>query len=313
MQVNILYILLFVFVACGPGSEAKYHTPEKDPVQTKINNREINDRTIFEGDTLNGKIKTIIENCCEEWCDGSDIIYTFNEYGLQVRRQGLGQDILKYYDGHKLKKSCICFADNGKEYRRNEYVYDGKGNLITQIHIILPNARSRFPDSTIRHFSYNSKNKLIEEREGGKAIKYQYDEFDDCIVEELFTRAIVLKRLEYKYINHRLEEKLSWEWFEGKRYFKRETYSYNPDGTLKCVIHNSSSTKELLKGNNAKTFYYYTYNDENRLVKIKEIENQYNKTITYSDFDKKGNWQVKTISENGRNSTTKRRFEYFHD
>lgn len=117
MKSRYLYLLLFVFVACGQKTKPKNNVIEKDTFQTKTNFREFEDKTIFEEDTLNGKIKTIIQNSYGEYRDGSDVIYTFDEYGLQVRRQGFGQDIFEYYEGNKVIKSSICFADNGKNIK----------------------------------------------------------------------------------------------------------------------------------------------------------------------------------------------------
>ena len=137
MKVKTLCLLLFVCVACGQKTKSKKNVPAKDTIQTKSNFRKFDDKTIFESDTLNGKVKTIIQNSYGEYRDASDVIYTFDECGLQVRRQGFGQDIFKYYKESKVIKSSICFADNGKEYRRNEYLYDERGNLIKHIHILL--------------------------------------------------------------------------------------------------------------------------------------------------------------------------------
>lgn len=186
MKVKILYLLLIVFVACGQKSKSKYDTPEKDTIQAKTNFREFEDKTIFEGDTLNGKVKTITQNFYVENYDSSDVLYTFDEYGLQVRRQGFGQDIIEYYLENKLIKSSICFADNGKEYGRNEYLYDERGNLIKHILIYLPNEKYKFSDSTIIYNFYNNKNRLIEQREGRETVKYQYNEFYDCVIEEKY-------------------------------------------------------------------------------------------------------------------------------
>lgn len=109
-----------------------------------------------------------------------------------------------------------------------------------------------------------------------------------------------------------MEEKLTWKWVEGFGYYTRETYNYNADGTLKSIAHYVSNTKEFSKEKGETTYFYYTYDNENRLVKIQEINNNYyEKTITYSDFDLKGNWQLKNTNDNGRKSKIKRKFEYF--
>jgi len=312
MKVKTLCLLLFVFVACGQKTKSKYTVPEKDTIQTKTNFREFEDKTIFEGDTLNGKIKTIIQNSYGVYRDGSDVIYTFDEYGLLIRRHGFGQDIFKYYKENKVIKSSICFANNGKEYRRNEYLYDERGNLIKHIHILLPNEKYNFSDSTITQYFYNNKNKLIEQRESRETIKYQYDEYGDCVIEEKYYEDFLREKIENKHINHRLEETLSWKWFEGFGYYTKDIYNYNEDGTLNSITHHTSGTKEFSKENGETTFYYYTYDNEQRLVKFQEInKNFYKKTITYSDFDVKGNWQLKNTNDNGSKSNIKRRFDYF--
>jgi len=298
-------------VACVPKTKSGRNIPEKDSISTNTNFRELEDKTIFEGDTLNGKIKTIIQNSYGEYCDSSDVIYTFNEYGLQVRRQGFGQDIFEYYKGNKVIKSSICFLDNGKEYKRNEYFYDEEGNLKKHVLIDLPNEKNNLTDSTITKYFYNNKNKLIEKKEGRETIKYQYDEYNDCIIEEYYDKDFLRKKIENKYINHRLEESLSWEWFEESGFYIKESYCYNTGGILKSITQNVSQTKEFSKENNKTTFYYYTYDNKNRLVKFQEIMNKYIKTITYSNFDIKGNWQLKNTNDNGRKSIIKRRFEYF--
>ena len=311
MKVKILCLLLFVFVACGQQKKSKNEVPEKDTIQTKINFRELEDKTIFEGDTLNGKVKTIIENSYGGYSDSSDVIYTFDEYGLQVRRQGFGQDIFKCYEANKVIKSSICLVSNGKEYRRIEYLYDERRNLIKRIYIDLPNERYNYSDSTITQYFYNNKNKLIEQREDRKTIKYQYDEYSDCVIEEKYYGDFLREKIENKYINHRLVETLSWKWFEGFGYYTKNIYNYNEDGTLKSIIHYTSGTKEFSKEKSGTTFYYYTYDNENRLVKFQEINKIYQKTITYSDFDEKGNWQLKNTNDNGRKSEIKRIFDYF--
>jgi len=314
MKVEFLYLLLIVFVACGQKLKSKHDTPEKDTIQANTNFREFEDKTIFKDDTLNGKVKTITQNFYGEYYDSSDVVYTFDKYGLQVRRQGFGQDIIEYYKENKLIKSSICFADNGKEYGRNEYLYDEKGNLIKHIHINLPNEKYKFSDSTIMYYFYNNENKLIEERNGRETIKYQYDEFNDCVIEKNYYGDFLSKKIENKYINHRLEEKLTWKWFEGFRYYSREIYNYNADGTLKSITHYLSNTKEFSKENGETTFFNYTFDNENRLVKIQEInKNYYEKIISYSDFDLKGNWQLKNTNDNGRKSKIKRKIEYFEN
>ena len=311
MKVTILCLSLFVFVACGQNTKSKNNLPEIDTIQTSINFREFENKTVFEGDTLNGKIKTIIQNSYGENRDSSDVIYTFDENGLQVRRQGFGQDIFKYYEGNRVVKSSICLANNGKEYRRNEYLYDERGNLIKHIHISLPNEKYNYSDSTIIQYFYNSNNKLIEQREDKETIKYQYDEFNDCVIEERYYSDFLRGRTENKYINHRLEETLSWRWFEGFGYYTKEIHQYNEDGTLKYIIHYTSHTKEFSKKADGTMFYYYTYNNENILVKFREVNKNYEKTITYNEFDVKGNWQMKNTNDNGRKSKIKRRFDYF--
>jgi len=111
MKTKILSIILMIaFVSCGQ----------------KSNFREFEDKTIFEGDTLNGKIKTIIENFYGKYSNGEDVIYTFDKYGLLVRQQSFVQDIFYYYKFNKIIKSSIRFADNGKEYTKNEYLYNKK-------------------------------------------------------------------------------------------------------------------------------------------------------------------------------------------
>jgi hypothetical protein len=312
MKVKILYLLLFIFLACGQKTKSEGNVPEKDSIPTKTNFQEFEDKTIFEGDTLNGKVKTITQNSYGKYCDNSDVIYTFNEYGLQVRRQGFGQDIFEYYKENKVIKSSICFADNGKEYTRNEYLYDERGNLIKHVLIDLLNEKFNLSDNTITEYFYNDKNKLIEKREGREKIIYQYDEYTDCVIEEYYYEDFLRKKIENKYINHRLEETLSWRLFEGVGSYTKKTYSYNTDGTLKSITHYASDTKDFFKQNSETTFYYYTYDNKNRLVKFQEINNNYyEKTITYSNFDVKGNWQLKYTNDNGRKSKIKRRFEYF--
>ena len=276
---------------------------------TETNFRKFEDKTIFDDDTLNGKIKTIIQNTYGEYYSGEDVIYTFDEYGLQVRRQGIGQDIFNYYEGNKVIKSSICLADNGKEYRKNEYLYDERENLIKHIHIFLPDS-----DSTITQYFYNNENKLIEQRENRETTKYQYDENGDCVIEKKYHGNFLNGEIENEYINHRLAKTLSWRWFEGFRFYTKETYNYNEDGTLKSITYYAYNydTKAFSEEENGTTFYYYTYDNENRLVKFQEInKNNYKKTITYSNFDEKGNWQLKNTNDYGRKSKIKRKFDYF--
>jgi len=309
--IKILYLLLIVFVACGQKNKSKHDTLEEDPIQSKSNFRVFLDKTIFEDDTLNGKVKTITEYFYGENYDSSVVLYTFNEYGLQVRRKGFGQDISNYYKENKLIKSSICFEDNGKEYRKNEYLYDKKGNLISHTHICLPNERNKISDSTIIYYVYNNKNKLIEQKKDREVVKYQYDEFNDCVIEEQFIDNLLREKIENNYINHRLEEKITWKWFEGFGYYTKETYNYNSDGTMKSIINYVSNTPEFSKVKGETTFFKYTFDKENRLVKIQEIKNNYENTITFNNFDLKGNWQLKNINDNGRKGKIKRKIEYF--
>jgi len=311
-KIKILFLLFFVLIACGQRTTYKYHPNEKDTIRAKSNFREFENKTIFEGDTLNGKVKTITQNLYGEYNDGSDVIYTFDEYGLQIRRQGCGQDIIQTFEGNKLIKSSICFADNRKEYGRNEFIYDERGNLIKHIYISLPNESINISDSTTEYYSYNISNKLIEVRKGKETIKYKYDEFDNCVREEKYFKDSLVEKIDYKYLNHRLEEKLTWVWFEGFGYYTRDENIYNADGTLKLVEHFVSETNDFLENSRSTTFYYYTYDNENRLVEFQEVNNTYyKKTITYNDFDIRGNWQVKNTNDNGRIITVKRRYEYF--
>ena len=62
-------------------------------------------------------------------------------------------------------------------------------------------------------------------------------------------------------------------------------------------------------------FFYYTYDNQNRLIKFQVISkfNYYEKTITYSNLDKKGNWQLKITNDNGTKEKVTRRFVYFEN
>ena len=178
----------------------------------------------------------------------------------------------------------------------------------------------------VTYYKYDKNNKLIETREGEKrkmfkekiteTIKYQYNENGDCVIEEEYEGKSLIKKKEHKYENHKLIETISWQWFEGFGYYTKKIYKYNEDGTIKFIIHNSSETKEFSEKNNETTFYHYIYDNNNRLIEFQEIYKgyiPYKKTITYSDFDNKGNWQLKITNDNGRKEKVKRRFVYFED
>jgi len=289
-------------------------------MKTETNFREFEDKTIFEGDTLNGKIKTITQNTYGEYSKGKDIIYTFDEYGLHVRRQGLGQDIFTYYNFNKFVKSEIYYVGTGELGRTNERIYDDNGNLIKHISKIIPmkNSFSDF-DYFVTYYKYNEKNQLIEKEESEKrkksneemrfTIKYQYDENGDCVIEKGYDGK-VLK--EHKYINHKLVETFSWQLSDGMKYYKKDLYQYNEDGTLNSIIHYSSYTEEFSEKDKGITFYYYTYDNNNRLIEYKSIDEEgYYTIITYENFDEKGNWQLKITNKDGKISEIKRRFEYF--
>lgn len=316
MRMNLLYICLLVFFVYGHKTMSQNNTLKKDSIKEKTNFREFKDKTIFEDDTsngeddtLNGKIKTIIQNTYGENFDSSDVIYTFDEFGFKVRRQGYGQDIFEYYENNKIIKTSICDADNGKEYRRNEYLYNERGNLIKRINNVdLPKDKY----TQIIHYFYSNDDKVIEIRDLIETIKYKYDELNDCIIEERYNNEDVLReRMENKYINHRIAEKVTWRLFEGEEYYVKEIYNYNLNGTLKSIIYYYSYTKEFPKKPSVIRYFYYTYDKENRLVKYKLRDDNYKETIIYSNFDKNGNWQLKKINQNGRKKKIKRRFEYY--
>jgi len=276
---------------------------------TETNFREFEDKTIFEGDTLNGKIKTITQNTYGEYSKGKDVIYIFDEYGLQIRRKGIGQDIFYYYKFNKIIESSICRADNGKEYRKNEYLYDERGNLIKHIHIFLPN------EKTITKYFYNNENKLIEERDSRKTIKYQYDANGDCVIEEEYGgKDVLTEKKEHKYINHKLVETFSWQRFEGEDLYIKDLYTYNENGTLKSnthIIYHYGSKNHIAMENT--TSYHYIYDDKNRLIEYKEINigDYLDVTTTYENFDKKGNWQLKITYKDGKETKVTRKFEYY--
>lgn len=309
MKVKLLYLLLFVFLIYGHKTMSQNNTLKKDSIKEKTNFREFKDKTIFEDDTLNGKIKTIIQNTYGENFDNSDVIYTFDEFGSKVRRQGYGQDIFEYYKGNKLIKTSICDADNGEEYSRYEYLYDERGNLIKRMNIVdLPKDKY----TTIILYFYSNDDKIIEIRDLIETIKYQYDELNDCIIEERYDEDVLRERIENKYINHRIVEKVTWRLFEGEEYYVKEIYNYNLNGTLKSITYYYSRTKELPKENDGIKYFYYTHDKKNRLVKFQAIQKKYYKeTIIYSNFDENGNWQLKKINQNGRKKKIKRRFEYY--
>ena len=314
MRKILVGLLLCVFAACSQKTKSEHNAFDNDPVQGKENYREFEDRTIFEGDKLNGRIKNIIQNTYGVNSTGSDVIHTFDKYGFQTRRLGLGQDIFMCYEANKLRKTRIFLVDIGAEYRRNQFFYDERGNLVKHYRIELPMEKNSLSDTAVRYFIYDNDNNLIERREGRKVIKYQYDEWNNCLVEERFHRGSLSKKIENIYLNNRLLESAAWKWFEGFDLYTKETYCYNDDGTIKSITHYNSHTSDFSKADSSTTFFYYTYDHENRLVKSRELMGDtYSKTITYSDFDIKGNWQQKTTNDNRRVTTIKRRFEYFDD
>lgn len=177
----------------------------------------------------------------------------------------------------------------------------------------MPNERYNYSDSTVTQYLYNNENKLIEQSEDRETLKYQYDENGDCVIEESYYGNFLRKKTENKYINHKLEETISWQWFEGFGYYTKNLYKYNEDGILKSIDIYHSDTQEFSNKKDGTIFYHYTYDNKNRLIKFQEIakHNYYEKTITYSDFDEKGNWQLKNTNDNGRKNKIKRGFEYF--
>jgi len=294
---------------------------------TETNFREFENKTIFEGDTLNGKIKTIIESIYGQihhggkHYNGENIIYTFDEYGLQIRRKGNEQDFLKYYSFNKLVKTEIYREKTGELDITFEYVYDENKNLYKYIRKSFP-ARNYNFDYHVTYYKYDKNNQLIEIEKGNKpknseetiteTIKYQYDENGDCVIEEEYRENDLSKKKEHKYINHKLIETFSWQWFEETDLYIKNLYTYNNDGTLESntrIFYHYGSKNEIAMENT--TLYYYTYDNKNRLIEYQEINERNYKKITYSDFDEKGNWQQKNTDDNGRKSKVIRRFEYF--
>lgn len=317
MQIKFLLFLLFAFILTDKEWKSIDIEAIPDEICSQIKDKphHFKDKTIFEGDTLNGRVKTVIEdhyNCNynHERCDTFVVIRTFDENGLLLKRQGFGQDITYFYEETKLVKSSICFSDDGKEYSKNDYLYDENGNLILHIHILLPTHLQNFSDSTKTYYSYNRENQLIEEKKGQKTTQYKYDQFNNLVYEESYQSDLVQERIEYRYRNHRLEEKQIWTWFEGMGLYYIEKNFYNTDGTLKMVEHYTSFTKDTTEKLIGKTFYQYIYDNKNEFEHY-QINNAYDKSIIYSDFDSKGNWQTKTTYYYDNKEVVKRKFEYF--
>lgn len=289
------------------------------------------DYTKLKNEVFNGKIKTLSEKAYV--CTNNDqdslvlnveLTYTFSELGLLVGRKGLGQEIFNTYNSDNQISSSSIHLENGVEYVKNVFSYSN-GNLVKHINKNIP---SKYVNSTYDYFVsfyiYNGENKLVEEKRLSKSRnmqnevleehkKYQYDKNGNCLVEEKFENGEVIKRVEKKYSDHKLRESFTWQEFEGENLYLKDLYEYNEDGTILShinIIYDYNSTERI--ADKIMVNYLYKYDYKHRLTEMHELSNK-SKMYIFSNFDLNGNWQRKTIKEDGKfMKVIFREFEYYN-
>lgn len=282
------------------------------------------EKTKFQDEILNGKIKTIKQIIYEK--DRVDTaLYFFNEVGLLEEAITNGfRDIHSYnWANQKIKSTSFDLNHGGIELQSNEYLYENE-NLITHI-LKYPSSTFKityYYDYFITYYTYNINKQLVEEKKFSKRKEdtkemfchrytYQYDSIGNrTIVEKFEENGSMWEKIENKYRNNKLIETFTWTSFEGEDLYLKDIYVYNENDKLESlinIVYNYGSTTDIQHSDTTN----YLYDDQQRLIKIIEPRNfiYYNLT-SFSDFDIKGNWQQKTIVDTKK---IIREIEYYNE
>lgn len=312
MRKTTLIIFLFLVIANSKGQNYILHW-QYCKQDDEISFDKTENKIMFFGDKLNGKIKIITQNIYNKrHTDSTDMIYEFNQNGLIIKRNILNQSVTYDYDTkNRLLKKKFAFLDCGSEYGNMQYFYNNEGNLSKTMNISINNDNSKNSDTT--HYFYNRSNKLIEEKGNLQSIKWIYDQNDNCINCELYERNQLIKKIENKFNNNRIIETFIWQLFEDEEHYYKNKYIYNDDKSLKSIIKNSSYTSDFQNSKSSTIFFEYTYDNKKRLTKLKETDGENHSITTFSNYDKNDNWTKKHIYGNGEDYIIERRFIYFED
>lgn len=290
---------------------------------------QVTNKTKLDDELLNGKIKTLYEKAYVYTKNANDslklsyeLTYTFNKKGLLIRRYGLGQDVLNFYNSeNQLTFSRICL-ENGVEYIRNEFLYHN-WTLVKHIRRDVPSkyVSSKY-DYSVTLYTYNNVNNLIDEkrlnklRNSRKEVlvdhkKYQYDKNGDCVIEEGEEDGKVIRRVNKKYSDHKLIESFSWQEFEGENLYLKDLYEYNKANVIIShinLIYDYNTTERI--ADQIIINYSYKYNNKQQLIEMSELSTKIT-TCNYFNFDVNGNWQRKIINKDGNLKVVMREFEYY--
>jgi hypothetical protein len=207
------------------------------------------------------------------------------------------------YDSYRVDNNCengnvqnslLYFHDNNNPTKKYVYEYDSKGNCLKEEVYIIKNINDDGTIETIWQYSYNSKNKIVEDKK--------------------FNSHGMLKKMHvYNYdINARMISKDDYEKEYKLKLITSKKYMYDEKNNVISI----SGTLNDSYG--SKTFgfrYKYIYDSNGNILEEKKTFPNGGSIIyltKYSNYDNKGNWCEKTdYYDNKPFKKTKRVIEYF--
>ena len=159
--------------------------------------------------------------------------YIYDDDGLKVKEISTNQDGISekydyYYDANKnLVRKTVLFIQRNNDFVEYLYMYDGNGNLISEVGTRDGEIVSSF------EYSYDSrgnKTKVVSLVNGSLAInEYSYDENDRVIKDALTTEGSLLSTDEYVYDKdgNVIQKKST---FNRSGYYYVTEYTYDEDG-----------------------------------------------------------------------------------
>lgn len=296
-----------------------------------VNGQDGNSSTNLNGESFNGKLKSLEEECWKVDANSQDtilrseLVYKFSELGRLIERRGFGQLCTYKYDSSgRLIQSDVCGGD-GKNCIVSKNVYDENGNLIKDV--------QQFPESTAKrkvffekawtYYRYDEESILIEQKRFKKEVSlkkdylsehlvYEYDSLGNRIVEKEFDESgNLLEKTENTYSDTLLTEAFTWMEFEEEDLYQKTSFDYFGDGKLRFKwnrVYDYGSTTSVVA--EYTTEISYEFDDQQRCVKkiVMAIDT---KEQQFFDFDFNDNWQKMIESDSKGTLIVFRKLEYW--